>query len=158
MAGLLPSPLEHPWECRLASSSILLQNSPTSAAETVKPDKAPPHYENSSISNASSRAAQNEMKSGKAEAGLRKFKDYDYSVQCEGKSSRSVDPCRLHLQNKRLQRIIAFSKQRKLSADTSELSTATPSGIATQMLPNQDAIVNPPTYEIPTNALMGSLR
>ena len=131
MAGLLSSPLEHPWKCQLPSSSILLQNSAPSAAKTVKPDKAPPQYENSSTSHASSMDAQNEMKSEKAAAGLRKFKDYDYRVQCEGKSSQSADPFRLYLQDKRLQRILAFSKQRKLSADMSELSTAVSSSIET---------------------------
>ena len=131
MAALLSSPLEHPWKCQYPSSSILLQTSSPSAAKTVKPDKAPPQYENSSTSHASSMDAQNEMKSEKAAAGLRKFKDYDYRVQCEGKSSQSADPFRLYLQDKRLQRILAFSKQRKLSADMSELSTAVSSSIET---------------------------
>ena len=131
MAALLSSPLEHPWKCQYPSSCILRQTSSPSAAQAVKPDKAPSQYENSSTSHASSMEAQNEMKSEKAAAGLRKFKDYDYRVQCEGRSSQSADPFRLYLQDKRLQRILAFSKQRKLSADMSELSTAVSSSIET---------------------------
>ena len=131
MAALLSSPLEHPRKCQYPSSCILRQSSSPSAAQAVKPDKAPSQYENSSTSHASSMEAQNEMKSEKAAAGLRKFKDYDYRVQCEGKSSQSADPFRLYLQDKRLQRILAFSKQRKLSADMSELSTAVSSSIET---------------------------
>ena len=42
------------------------------------------------------------MKSEKAEAGLRAFKDYDYRVQCEGKKPGYADPFRVHLQQKRL--------------------------------------------------------
>ena len=131
MAALLSSPLEHPWKCQYPSSCILRQTSSPSAAQAVKPDKAPSQYENSSTSHASSMEAQNEMKSEKAAAGLRKFKDYDYRVQCEGRSSQSADPFRLYLKDKRLQRILAFSKQRKLSADMSELSTAVSSSIET---------------------------
>ena len=131
MAALLSSPLEHPWKCQYPSSCILRQTSSPSAAQAVKPDKAPSQYENSSTSHASSMEAQNEMKSEKAAAGLRKFKDYDYRVQCEGRSSQSADPFRLYLKDKRLQRILAFSKQRKLSADMSALSTAVSSSIET---------------------------
>ena len=131
MAALLSSPLEHPWKCQYPSSCILRQTSSPSAAQAVKPDKAPSQYENSLTSHASSMEAQNEMKSEKAAAGLRKFKDYDYRVQCEGRSSQSADPFRLYLKDKRLQRILAFSKQRKLSADMSALSTAVSSSIET---------------------------
>ena len=55
----------------------------TSAAETAKPDNEQTYYDNSSRANASSDAAQNEMKSEKAEAVRRAFKDYHYRVQCE---------------------------------------------------------------------------
>ena len=51
--------------------------------------------DNSSRSDASSIIAQNEMKSEKAVAGLKAFKDYDYRVECEGKEAGSVDPIRL---------------------------------------------------------------
>ena len=44
--------------------------------------------DNSSCSDASSMIVQNEMKSEKAEAGLKAFKDYDYRVECEGKTRK----------------------------------------------------------------------
>ena len=53
--------------------------------------------DNSSRSNAFSIVAQNEMKSEKAEAGLKAFKDYDYRVECEGKKSGRDDPIRLYV-------------------------------------------------------------
>ena len=69
--------------------------------------------DNSSRSNASSIIAQNEMKSEKAEAGLKAFRNYDYRIECEGKKPGSVDPIRLYFQKKRMQRILAVSKRRK---------------------------------------------
>ena len=80
--------------------------------------------DNSSRSNASSIIAQHEMKSDKAEAGLKAFKNLDYRIGCEGKKPGSVDPIRLHLQQKRMQSILAVSKRRKLSSHMSELLTA----------------------------------
>ena len=79
--------------------------------------------DNSSRSNASSIIVQNEMKSEKAQAALQAFKDYDYRVECEGRKRGSVDPIRVCFQKKRMQRILAVSKRRKLSCHTSELLT-----------------------------------
>jgi len=57
-------------------------------AEKAKPENDRTHYDNSSRSNASSVVAQDEMKSEKAQAGLKAFKDYDYRVECEGKKRK----------------------------------------------------------------------
>ena len=75
------------------------------------PANAQTYYENSSRSNASSIAAQQEMRTEKAEAGLRAFKGYDYRIECEAHSPRSVDPVRIHFQKRRLQHILAVSKK-----------------------------------------------
>ena len=80
--------------------------------------------DNSSRSNASSIIAQDEMKSDKAEAGLKAFKNYDYRIECEGKMPGSVDPIRLYFQKKRMQSILAVSQRRKVSSHMSELLTA----------------------------------
>ena len=63
------------------------------------------------------------MKSEKAQAALKVFKDYDYRVECEGQKLGSVDPIRLYFQKKRMQKILAVSKKRKLSSNMSELLT-----------------------------------
>ena len=75
------------------------------------------------------------MRSEKAEAGLRAFKDYDYRVHCEGKEPGSADQIRVHVQQKRLRNILAVSKQRKMSAGTSEFLTAPLPRIATTTAP-----------------------
>ena len=79
--------------------------------------------DNSSRSNISSIIAQNEMKSEKAQAAFNLFREYDYRIECEGKQPGCVDPIRLYFQKKRMQRILAVSKRRKLSCHTSELLT-----------------------------------
>ena len=101
------------------------------------------------------------MKSDKAEAGLKAFKDYDYRVECEGKEPGSADPIRVYFQNKRLQNILAVSKRRKLSADTSEFLTARLSRFDTTTAPDLHVLMQPDentsttlaTYDMPQNAL-----
>ena len=134
----------------------------TTAAEQTNPDNDRTYYEYSSRSNASSVAAQNEMKSEKAEAGLTAFKDYDYRLQCEGKTPGSADPIRVHFQQKRLRNILAVSKQRTNSADTSEFLTAPFPRIATTTAPDLHVLMQPDenastklsTYDMPQNALI----
>ena len=116
---------------------------PTPAEEQTKPDNDRTCYDNSSRTNASSVAAQNEMKSEKAAARLRAFKDYDYRVQCEGKKPGSADPFRVHLQQKRLRNILAVSKQRELFTDTSEFLTAPLSRIHTTTSPDLQVFMQP---------------
>ena len=70
--------------------------------------------DNSSRSNIFSIIAQHEMKSEKAQAAFNLFREYDYRIECEGKQPGCVDPIRLHFQKKRMQRILAVSKRRKL--------------------------------------------
>ena len=70
--------------------------------------------DNSSRSNIARIIAQNEMKSEKAQAAFKLFREYDYRIQCEGKQPGCVDPIRLYFQKKRMQRILAVSKRRKL--------------------------------------------
>ena len=62
----------------------------------AKPDNDRTHYDNSSRSNACSFVAQDKMKSEKAQAGLKAFKDYDYRVDCEGNKKGRVDPIRVY--------------------------------------------------------------
>ena len=54
------------------------------------------------------------MKSEKAQAAFNLFREYDYRIECEGKQPGCVDPIRLYFQTKRMQRILAVSKRRKL--------------------------------------------
>ena len=70
--------------------------------------------DNSSRSNISSIIAQNEMKSEKAQAAFNLFREYDYRIECEGKQPGCVDPIRLYFQKKRMQRILAVGKRRRL--------------------------------------------
>ena len=128
-------------------------------AETLKPFVRAD--DNSSRSNASSIVAQSEMKSEKAEAGLKAFKDYDYRVECEGKKPGSVDPIRLYVQKKRMQSILAISKRRKLSADMSELLTTPFPNIHTTAASEFHVLIQQEdntsttlaTYDMPQNVL-----
>ena len=78
------------------------------------------------------------------------------------KEPGSADPIRVHFQHKRLQNILAVSKQRKISADTSELLTAPLSRIHTTTAPDPHVLMQADentattlaTYDMPQNALI----